>query len=264
MITNTKKKVTLKAVNPNAGIAAAYKKELQAIVDNMHNSVLYWIKSGFRKNSPVVSNLTNDASPSVNLLRIINKLTRRWSKEFDSMANEIANKYILKTFNASQNSLENNLKDNGFAVEFKMTRAMQDALSASIGENVGLIKSIPEQYFNQIESAVMRTYASGGDLQALVKLLDNIYPKAKNRVSLIARDQTNKANAVTQRTRQLELGITQAIWMHSHGGKEPRQDHVAANGKVYDIKKGCLISGKYIFPGEEINCRCTSRPILPI
>ena len=86
----------------------------------------------------------------------------------------------------------------------------------------------------------------------------------KAQIELIARDQSNKANAVVSRARQLELGITDAIWMHSHAGKNPRKDHVAANGKRYKIAEGCLISGEYIQPGEEINCRCTSRPILPI
>ena len=44
----------------------------------------------------------------------------------------------------------------------------------------------------------------------------------------------------------------------------PRPDHVAANGKRYKIAEGCLISGEHIQPGEDINCRCTSRPVLPI
>ena len=85
----------------------------------------------------------------------------------------------------------------------------------------------------------------------------------QRRAELIARDQSNKANAVVNRARQMELGITEAIWMHSHAGKTPRPDHFKANGTVYKIAEGCKISGEYIQPGEEINCRCTSRPVLP-
>ena len=110
---------------------------------------------------------------------------------------------------------------------------------------------------------MMRSYTQGRDLETMVKDLKALYPKASRRAVLIARDQSNKANSVVQRTRQMELGITEAIWMHSHAGKEPRPDHVAANGKRYKIAEGCLISGEYIQPGYEINCRCTSRPVLP-
>jgi hypothetical protein len=35
----------------------------------------------------------------------------------------------------------------GFTVEFKMTSQMNNALQATIAENVGLIRSIPEKYF---------------------------------------------------------------------------------------------------------------------
>jgi len=109
----------------------------------------------------------------------------------------------------------------------------------------------------------MRSYSNGRDLQTMVSEIKDLYPAAANRAVLIARDQSNKANAVVNRARQLDLGITRAKWMHSHGGKEPRKDHLAADGKEYDIAKGCLISGEYIQPGQMINCRCTSRPILP-
>jgi SPP1 gp7 family putative phage head morphogenesis protein len=109
----------------------------------------------------------------------------------------------------------------------------------------------------------MRSYTQGRDLETMVKDLKALYPKASHRAELIACDQSNKANSVVQRTRQLELGIESGVWMHSHAGKEPRQSHVAANGKVFRIKEGCFIDGEYIFPGEKIFCRCTWRPILP-
>ena len=97
----------------------------------------------------------------------------------------------------------------------------------------------------------------------MVQELEALYPKAKHRAKLIARDQSNKIHATTTRARQLELGITEAIWMHSHGGKEPRPDHVAANGRKYNVAEGCLISGEYILPGTMINCRCTCRSVFP-
>ena len=60
--------------------------------------------------------------------------------------------------------------------------------------------------------------------------------------------------------RQADLGIREAIWMHSHAGKKPRPEHVKMDGKTYNITKGMW---DRIFPGELINCRCTGRPIIP-
>jgi uncharacterized protein with gpF-like domain len=58
------------------------------------------------------------------------------------------------------------------------------------------------------------------------------------------------------------LGITQAIWQHSHAGKKPRPSHVKADGKTFDIEKGMYLDGKWVQPAEEYNCRCTSRAII--
>jgi len=65
--------------------------------------------------------------------------------------------------------------------------------------------------------------------------------------------------------RQADLGIREAIWMHSHAGKKPRPEHVKMDGKTYNITKGMWDphEKKWIFPGELINCRSTGRPIVP-
>ena len=204
------------------------------------------------------------AQPSAEVMRIFEDLADRWLKKLDDEAPVIADSYVTRMYKASDSAFRAALADAGWAVKFSMTPAMRDALGATTAENIGLIRSIPEQYLQQVQGVVMRSYSAGRDLETMVKKIKALYPKAAHRAELIARDQSNKANAVITRTRQLELGITEAIWLHSHAGKNPRPDHVAANGKRYKISEGCLISGKYIQPGEEINCRCSCRAVLPI
>jgi SPP1 gp7 family putative phage head morphogenesis protein len=131
--------------------------------------------------------------------------------------------------------------------------------------NVSLIKSIPEEYLKQVEGAVMRSVQTGRDLGKLSKELQKKFGVSKRKAALISRDQNNKATSAFQRARQQELGITKAIWMHSHAGQEPRPSHVAMNGKEYDINKGMWDRDEqeWIFPGQLINCRCTSKSIIP-
>lgn len=259
---------TARGVHANRGVEAKYRKALQRMIAEMHGSVEYWLKAGYRKNPPRVSNLVDQAqdaaTPSQRIRKIMEALSKRWIDRFDEWAPKIAESYLQSLFKASDSAFRQSLKDAGWTVEFRMTPAVRDAFNASLAENVGLIKSIPEKYLQQVEGVVMRSYSAGRDLETMVKELKSLYPAASHRAELIARDQSNKANAVVNRTRQMELGITEAIWMHSHAGKNPRPDHVAADGKRYKIAEGCLISGEYIQVGEKINCRCTSRPILPI
>lgn len=258
---------TARPVHANRGVEAKYRKSLQRMIAEMHNSVEYWLTAAYRKDPPrmvALVELAEDASPAQRMRKILDDLAQRWIAKFDEWAPKIAEAYLQGMFKTSDSAMRQSLKAAGWTVEFKMTPAVRDAFNASLAENVGLIRSIPEKYLQQVEGTVMRSYAAGRDLESMVKEIRQIYPVTNRRAELIARDQSNKANAVVNRARQMELGITEAIWMHSHAGKNPRPDHVAANGKRYKIAEGCKISGEHIQPGQEINCRCTSRPILPM
>ncbi len=267
---------TARAVHANRGIEQRYKRQLQAMIAEMNASVEYWLTAAYHKEPPVLAvdakpgerakgmqEYASTRGPVAQVRRTLKGLSNRWIAKFDEWAPKIAEAYLKGSFKATDSAMRAALKDAGWAVEFKMTPAVRDAFQASLAENVGLIRSIPAQYLQQVEGVVMRSYSAGRDLETMVKDLKALYPAASHRAELIARDQSNKANAVVNRTRQMELGISEAVWMHSHAGKNPRPDHVAANGKRYKIAEGCKISGEFIQPGEEINCRCTSRPILP-
>lgn len=254
-----KEKVT-RGIHANQGIRVRYEKQLLALIDEMAASIEYWLPAQYKKTPPL---LAQDASPSKDIQKKLTAIGRKWLKRFEEAAPRIAENYVRATFKATDSAMRMALKDSGFAVKFTLTPAMRDAFNATLEENIALIKSIPAQYLQQVQGSVMRGYTRGRDLESIVKDIRRQYPKASDRAVLIARDQSNKANAVVIQARQMELGITEAIWMHSHGGKTPRPSHVAANGKKYKVAEGCLIDGEYIFPGQKINCRCTNRSVLP-
>ena len=148
-----------------------------------------------------------------------------------------------------------------------MTPVQRDILQATIQSNVELIKSIPAQYLTQVQGSVMRSVQTGRDLGTLAKELQEHYGVTKRRAAFIARSQNNLATAsMTRESRQTELGITEAIWTHSGGGKHPRPSHLAAGRSKtkYDVKTGWYDPevGKNIWPGELPNCRCVSRAVV--
>lgn len=259
-----KKPKLLRPVHPNAGLQAAYRKKLTALVDEMHNSILHWLPAAWKRNEPEIA---ADELPATTMKKAIRDLQRRWQHRFDDAAPELARYFAQAANKRSDKRLQAILKDNGFSVKFKMTRAQQDVLHATINQNVALIKSIPRKYLADVEGAVMRSVQTGRDLESLTRELQASYGVTKRRAAFIARDQNNKATASLQRARQIEIGIKQAVWIHSAGGKVPRPSHVKAGRDrvVYDVTKGWFDPDEeeWILPGELINCRCVSRSVVP-
>lgn len=320
----------LRSVIPNVGIEAAYRRELEALVEDMCASVEYWVKAKYKNNAPKLAmdapkkthdefevadawsvpddftGLTNgpyglsnrtwgiringavvrgkngvgrsfaSAESAAQALRealavpadvlglSIKQLADRWLKKFDEASGKLAKYFTNDVSKRTDARMKRILKDGGISVPFKMTQAQEDIAQATIQQNVALIKSIPQQYLTNVEGMVMRSVQVGGDVGKLVADLQKEFGVTKRRAKLIAIDQNNKATSAFQRARQVELGIVEAVWMHSYAGKEPRPTHVAMNGKRYDVTKGMWDPAvkEFIFPGQLINCRCTSKSVV--
>jgi SPP1 gp7 family putative phage head morphogenesis protein len=263
LVAPTAKPLLLKPVRGNAGLEVEYRRRLMVLVDEMQASVEYWIAAAYKANTPEITLLASDISPAQAMRRAMAKVARRWLRNFDRGAAKLAEMFADKATKYSDTALAKVLKNAGFTVEFRMTPVMQDAYQAVIGEQVGLIRSIAQQHLTQVETLVMQSVQNGRSLGELSTQLQARYGVTKKRAALIARDQNNKATGTIVKARQLSLGITTAKWKHSHAGKVPRPSHVEADGTLYNVAEGCYIDGKFIQPGEEINCRCTSQPVIP-
>lgn len=254
----------LSPVRPAAPIRAKYEARLLALVEEMHTSIVHWISAEWRRNEPGTVLYGNDELPVQALQGAIRRLGRQWLKRFDELAENLAEYFAKAVRNRSERALMADLRRGGVTVRFKLTGAARDAYDAVRAENVGLIRSIAEQHLGQVETLVMQSVSQGRDLGTLTKALQKNYGVTKRRASLIARDQNNKATAAITRARHLELGITQAKWLHSAGGKHPRPEHVAFSGRVYDIATGHDFGDGEgpVLPGQAVNCRCVAVPII--
>lgn len=250
---------TLRRVTPNAGIEAWYRKQLTRAVGEMHNSVVYWLTANYKASGA----LAMDASPAIFMREAMRKLSRRWQRNFDGIAKRLASRFVEQVMGNGDATLSNAMQQAGFTVPFKMTEVMNNALQAKITENVGLIRSIPEQYLRQVETLVMESVSRGRDLKTLTDELQQRYGITRRRAALIARDQNNKATSTLQAARQQSLGITEGIWRHSHAGKTFRKSHVTADGERFTLNRGLYLDGKWTLPGEEINCKCGWEPVIP-
>lgn len=264
------KERTLRAVQPSAAIRDRYRAKLDRLIREMQRSVEYWLGAAYKRNDPEVRKLALDASPAVELQAVTRRLARRWQRRFTLAARELAIYFATDASKRNDAALRSILKRGGFSVEFRMTRAMNDVLQATINENVALIQSIPAHYFTEVEGLVMRSVTAGRDIGFLYDELRKRYGITRRRAALISRDQNNKVSINLQTVRYQEIGFTEGIWRHSNAGKEPRPTHLKAG---HDQVRFNLAEGwfdpdpkvkRYIHCGELVNCRCYFVPVLPV
>lgn len=260
LVSPTGRDQALRPVHANQGIEAAYRRRLDRLIDEMQRSLVYWLTAAYRRNVPEIA---QDESPAMALTKMMRRLAKQWQRRFDEAAQPVAREFAETSMSAADISLRNALRQKGFSVQFQLTRAANDVFQATVQENVGLIQSIAAEHLQDVQGMVMRSVTQGRDLEGLVEDLQKRYGVTKRRAAFIARDQNNKATATITRVRQQGLGIKQAKWRHSRGGKHPRKSHQDADGEVYDVDKGMLIDGEYIRPGELPNCRCVAISIIP-
>lgn len=248
-MTISRKRVVLPDFLPNQGIKTAYRAELNRLLRSVRNEVMAEVKRYWETPQPVAMDNATDI-----LARMIDHLMGRWATKLNDLPQKIARKFVGQTKASYDRQLSVALKKEGFSVNLQMTETTAAAVRASVGMNVGLIKSIPGEYLGDVQKYVWEAVEGGFDLATLTDKLDHAYHIGRNRAKLIARDQSIKAHAAMEQARRKELGVKQAIWRHSAAAKEPRHSHVKANGKTFDIDKGMYLDGKWVLPGQEINC----------
>jgi uncharacterized protein with gpF-like domain len=260
LVSPTGRAQTLAPVRPSAALQAAYEGRLLAEIDAMNRSILWFVRAAWRANTPHA--VAQDASPAADLLETMRGLGRRWTDRFAVLADDLGRHFATAVRDRSDAALKASLRKGGFTVAFRPTRAMNDVFQATLAEQVNLIKSIASEHLTDVQGIVMRSVQTGRDLGTLAQELETRYGTTKRRAAFIAQSQNNIATATMIRTRQAELGITQAVWLHSAGGRVPRPEHVAASGKTYDVAKGMFLEGKWTWPGVEPRCRCVSKSVI--
>lgn len=265
-IRNTSAKAKpIRAVHPNAGTTVWYHRQLDELLQASYVDALNTLSGVYE---PLPVGIAMDEAPSVTKVqRALKKWGDKWRGKFDKLSVTTAQRFASRSFGATENALKSALRDAGFTVSFKPTRKSLESYKLVVADNVGLIRNLQASFYSKIQQDTWAAVRAGSDLHTLSTKLQRSYGIENKRAALIARDQNAKAKAVIETTRRKELGIRYAIWQHSSAGKEPRPVHLnwGKEAKVFDLEKGLYDpdEGEYVFPGQLINCRCTSRAIIP-
>lgn len=262
----TKKKteyvVEVNELKFNKAIEINYQHQLLVLKREMVKEYTSRINKFYEEN---LTYLVGDADDDVvaRLQLIIDMIGSKWYERFFKISHPLSRKVVLDINNHNDKRFDAIKKKHLFLLKNTQDREqLTKIMQSSIAENVGLIKSIPKKYHDDILGDVMRTVGVGGDLQALNQALSKHSHLTSKRISLIARDQTAKATALLDRQKAIDTGFRTAIWQKSIAGKTHRKDHAEADGNEFDIEKGCLISGEYILPRMKINCKCSYKLVI--
>lgn len=262
----------------NASLQAKYHSEIQKLVLIMSEETHEAIEALFRGETAdeffnqQEKASASDASITSESKKLMRKLTEKFDLLFNREAPALAALMVDKTKKASESALKISLiqLSGGLSLNTGIVpKGMDDVANAIIAENVALIKSIPAQYLNDIQGAVMRSITTGSGVNELVPFLQKHKMISLRKARMIAYDQTRKAYTAINKQRLQAIGVKQYKWQHSGGGREPRPSHIAMDGNIYSFDNPPQINKdnpgqppEFGIPGQSINCRCTMNPVI--
>ncbi len=257
-------------------MAAAYRKSLERLIDEMQRSTVWWLCAAYRKSEaritqdamPGTGGGTSDApseTPSSRLTWAMRRLQAYWLRRWKETAGSVARKFVRSAQRHTLGAYAEAFKAAGMTVKMDPGRVMNDTAQALIAENVSLIQSIPRNYFEEVTGLVQRSVSMGRDVAFLEREIARRNLTTRNRAKFIARDQNNKACEAIKRAENRRLGITEGVWVHVPGSMSSRKSHMDMNGKRFKLDEGLYDSAvkRKVLPGELCNCNCTYRSVIP-
>lgn len=214
-----------------------------------------------------------DESIAVKAKKLMNKLTSKFTLLFDDQSKILAEAMVESSAKSSKASLAVSMKQLSGGLSIKtgvIPEGMEEVTKALIDANVSLIKSIPQQYLDDVSGAVYRSITVGGQgLYDLIPAIRKYEGITLRRAKTIAHDQTRKAFSVINTQRMQKLGIKQFEWNHHGGSHQPRASHIRISGMIFSYEN--LIAEQEAvgvpkadqgLPSIPINCACRAIPVL--
>ena len=210
------------------------------------------------------SYLVTDADNIIDFINdIINGIGATWANIFEEVSEPFATFATERVADRTQRQYRALSFDNPFLIDIDVDYENNRTriIKSSIAEQVGLIKSIPTKFHDEILGDVMRNTAIGGNAQELFLQLRKLSNETDDRLKFIANDQIMKAAVLLDQQEAEAAGFTTGVWKKSIAGKTHRKSHAEANGTEFELSKGCLIDGEYILPRIKPHCKCTYKLI---
>lgn len=231
--------------------------DMKALVDRLLVPALPSIQRAFAAVKPKADHARADDFTD-DVERIMASIRENFYREYDD--NELrffAMKAAKRTEEFNAESFQRQFKA-VFGIQMPLVEPyLEPTIKGFVKQNVSLIKSIPDTYFNRVENTVLRDVQAGTLTSEIAQEIQTAYDVSESKATLIARDQTAKLNGNLNQMRQTEVGVSKYEWSTSMD-ERVRESHAAKEGQVYSWSDPPADTGH---PGEDYQCRCTAIPV---
>jgi SPP1 gp7 family putative phage head morphogenesis protein len=203
-----------------------------------------------------------DAIGGDNPNEIVDDISNEFFREFtNTRLAQVADSYARQTSAYQRDQM---LRQFRAALGIDIVKAepwLEPMIGAFTADNVALIKSIPNRYFDEVEKTIVRAMRTGLRWEEVAADIDKRFEVAEGHARLVARDQVGKFMAETNAARQADLGIEKFIWRTANDNRV-RDSHAVLDGETFRWDKPPVVDGAPSLPGMPINCRCEAEPVL--
>lgn len=258
-------------MKPSKQAELYYRQQMQQLVKVMQGIVIEELKN----------DTLNDSLFSKGVERLaaqLDRITIRLeSLNINAFAQMISEGFLSRLNRNNNRVMTNNIKrSTGIDLAGQIdTGDIKQLLNVKIAENTALIKSIKNEYIEDIGKVVRDNLLAGERSTTLITEIKERGKVSENRAKLIARTETSKVNSQITQLRAEALGSKTYVWS-TVIDERTRGDHKVMDGKLCKFsdptvysdddgqtwKKRKSIGGVEINPGEIYNCRCVSMPVV--
>ena len=168
-----------------------------------------------------------------------------------------ARKYAQRTSDFQRQQLGKQVQS-AFGVPLStIEKPVREKVGSFVQENVSLIKTVPERYFDRLRKRIEQAFEDGERPEDVVGDIQDIGGMSDRDALRIANDQIGKLNAQLNQARQEQLGVDEYIWRTVNDNRV-RDEHSEREGQKFSWDN----PPEDGHPGEPINCRCYAEPVL--
>lgn len=262
----------INAIDPSKQVEVMYRNEVDALLQHMLEIVLDEVRDDKINDAPVdylkwltrKSAAIKEKLDSINIGAISNSIADRFTSRINMMNKRRFATKASKTFGID---LAAGIASSGQDVVDQLTIARE--------YNASLIKSVADEFKQEINSTIMNNIQGGERSTNLITQFKERYGVSESRAKLIARDQTAKVNADLVKARSEAVGSKMYIWSGSMDERE-RESHRVLEGKYCKWDDPTVFSGDEgktwekrksigaveLHPAGDYNCRCNALPVV--
>lgn len=255
-------------LNYNASSQDKYVRALQGLVKQMTAQTIREVRKLLEAHQLGAADHAMDANPASAARILTNGLTAKFEALFGRKAKQLADRMVAAADKNSKTALHMSLKEMSGGLSLKtdlLNKQLKTVVTATVAENVALIKSIPRDFLFQVQGDILRGITTGQGLADIIPALEEYEGVTLRRARNIALDQSRKAYNNINKGRMQAVGVKKFEWVHSGGGQKPRELHIELDGQIFSFDDLPIIdekTGERGIPGQAINCRCTMVPVI--